>query len=101
MVFGWNKGQGIILLPKEISFECYADADFCGLWNGNTAEHDQSTAKSGLGYLLTYVACPIVWCSKLAGPICLSMAETEYVALTVALCQVIPTMDPLLGEMKV
>jgi hypothetical protein len=95
-----TRDEGIILSPKEISFECYADADFCGLWNRDTAEHDQSTAKSRLGYLLTYAACPIVWCSKLAGPICLSTTEAEYVALSVALRQVIPIMD-LLEEMKV
>jgi hypothetical protein len=95
-----TRDEGVILSPKEISFECYADADFCGLWNRDTAEHDASTAKSRLGYLLTDAACPIVWCSTLAGPICLSTTEAEYVALSVALHQVIPIMD-LLEEMKV
>jgi hypothetical protein len=97
---GFWRDKGIILSPKEISFECYADADFCGLWNQDTAEHDQLTAKSRIGYLLTYAACPIVWCSKLAGPICLSTTEAEYVALSVALRQVIRIMD-LMEEMKV
>jgi hypothetical protein len=83
-----TRDKGIILSPKEILFKCFADADFCGLWNRDTAEHDQSTAKSRIGYLLTYVACPIVWCSKLAGPICLSTTEAEYVGLSVALRQV-------------
>jgi hypothetical protein len=58
------RDKGIILLPKEISFECYADADFCGLWNQDMAEHN------------------------------------PYVALSVALRQVIWIMD-LLEEMKV
>jgi Reverse transcriptase (RNA-dependent DNA polymerase) len=94
-----TRDEGIILSPKKTCFECYADADFCGLWNCKTAEHDQSTAKSRLGYLITYAACPIVWCSKLAGPICLSTTESEYVALSAALRQVIPIMD-LLEEMR-
>ena len=85
--------------PKEVSFECYADADFCGLWDKDTAEEDPNTAKSRMGYMLTYAKCPIVWASKLAGPFCLSTTEAEYVALSSALRQVIPVMD-LLEEMK-
>ena len=94
-----TRNEGIILRPKEQSFECFADADFCGLWNKDTAVEDESTAKSRMGYLLTYAACPLVWASKLAGPICLSTTEAEYVALSSALRQVIPVMD-LLEEMK-
>ena len=52
-----------------------------------------------MGYLITYVGFPLVWASTLAGPICLSMTEAEYVALSSALRQVIPIMD-LLKEMK-
>ena len=85
--------------PKEVSFECYADADFCGLWDKDTAEEDPNTAKSRMGYMLTYAKCPIVWASKLAGPFCLSTTEAECAALSSALRQVIPVMD-LLEEMK-
>jgi hypothetical protein len=94
-----TRGEGLILSPKQISFECYADADFCGLWNKDTAAHNASTAKSRMGYLLTFAKCPLVWASKLAGPYCLSTTEAEYVSLRVALRQVIPVMD-LLTEMK-
>ena len=94
-----TRNDGIILNPKEQSFECYADADFCGLWNQDTAEHDSNTARSRIGYILTYAACPLVWCSKLAGPHCLSTTEAEYISLSVALRQVIPVMD-LLEEMR-
>jgi hypothetical protein len=85
---------------REVSFECFADADFVvfgtkipcggGLYN---------MAKLRMEYLLTYAGCPLVWASKLAGPFCLSTMEAEYVALSVALHQVIPVMD-LLEEMK-
>jgi hypothetical protein len=94
-----TREEGIILDPKEVSFECFADADFCGLWNKDTAETDANTARSRMGYMLTYAKCPLVWASKLAGPICLSTTEAEYVALSAALRQVIPVMD-LLEEMK-
>jgi hypothetical protein len=94
-----TRGEGIILRPEKVSFECFADADFCGLWNKDTAETDSNTAKSRMGYLLTYAKCPLVWASKLAGPYCLSTTEAEYVALSTALRQVIPVME-LLIEMK-
>ena len=94
-----TRNEGIILDPQDVSFECYADADFCGLWDKNTAEQDANTAKSRMGFLLTYAKCPLVWASKLAGPICLSTTEAEYVALSAALRQVIPVME-LLEEMK-
>jgi hypothetical protein len=91
-----TRGKGIILNPKITSFECFADADFCGLWNKETAEHDASTARSRMGYLLTFAKCPLVWASRLAGPYCLSTTEAEYVSLSTALRQVIPLMDFLL-----
>jgi hypothetical protein len=80
-----TRGQGIILNPKKTSFECFADADFCGLWNKETAEHDPNTARSRMGYLLSFANCPLVWSSKLAAPLCLSTTEAEYVSLSVAL----------------
>jgi hypothetical protein len=92
-------GEGIILDPKKTSFECFADADFCGLWNKETAEHDASTVRSRMGYLLTFAKCLLVWASRLAGPYCLSTTEAEYVLLSTALRQVIPLMDFLL-ELK-
>jgi hypothetical protein len=94
-----TRDEGIILRPRGVSFECFADTDFCGLWDKDMAEEDANTAKSRMGYLLTYAGCPLVWASKLAGPFCLSTTEAEYVSLSVALRQVIPVMD-LLEEMK-
>ena len=94
-----TRDEGIILDPKNVSFECYADADFCGLWNKQTAETDPTTAKSRMGYLLMFARCPLIWVSKLAGPYCLSTTEAEYISLSSALRQVIPVMD-LLEEMR-
>jgi hypothetical protein len=93
------RGEGLILGPKHTSFECYADADFCRLWNKDMAEHNASMAKSRMGYFLKFAKCPLVLASKLAGPYCLSTTEAEYILLSVALRQVIPVMD-LLTEMK-
>ena len=53
-----------------------------GNWNINTAEHDASTEKSRLGYIVLYAGCPIIWSSKLQTQVALSTTEAEYVSLS-------------------
>ena len=93
-----TKDEGIILDPNEEAFECYADADFCGLWNKHRAQNDPSTAKSRTGYLIKFANCPILWGSKLQTEKALSSTESEYIALSTALRQVIPLLQ-LIQEM--
>jgi hypothetical protein len=86
--------QGIILDPNdEKSFEVYADADFCGNWNRSTAMNDVSTAKSRMGYIISFAGCPITWASKLQTQIALSTTEAEYIALSQSLREVIPMIN--------
>ena len=95
-----TKHRGIILDPDRAkSLEVYADADFSGNWNKNTAEHDSSTAKSCTGYIILYAGCPIIWCSKLQTQVSLSTTEAEYVSLSQSLREVIPVIN-LIKEMK-
>jgi hypothetical protein len=84
--------KGIILNPKHHSFKVYADADFGGLWDKQTAQDNPATAKSRTGYVVTYADCPIIWASTLQTKIALSTTETEYIALSTALWQAIPIM---------
>ena len=92
--------EGIILDPMENkSFEVFADADFAGNWNSQTAMDDPSTAKSRTGFVITYASCPILWASKLQTCISLSTTEAEYVALSQSLRDTIPIMN-LLEELK-
>jgi len=81
------------------SFEVFADADFAGNWNPNTAMDDPSTAKSRTGFVIIYDSCPILWASKLQTCISLSTTEAEYVALSQCLRDTIPIMQ-LLQELK-
>jgi hypothetical protein len=75
-----TKDDGIIYDPKrDQSIEVYADAYFCGSWNKATAPQDINTAKSRTGYIVNFVACPIVWTSKLQTQIALSTTEAEYI----------------------
>jgi hypothetical protein len=92
--------QGIILNPRKDVFECYTDADFCGLWDRETATKDPTTAKLQVRYLISFTKLyPILWASKLQTEYTLSTTESEYVSLSTTLRQVIPLMG-LLREMK-
>ena len=95
-----TRSQGIILKPDSTkSIEVYADADFSGNWNRNTAEYDASTAKSRSGYIILHAGCPIFWSSKLQTQVALSTTEAEYVSLSQALREVVPIMN-LISELK-
>ncbi len=80
-------------------FECYCDADFSGLWNKAFAPVDPSTSKSQKGSIIFYAGCPISWASKLQSQVALSTTEVEYIAMSQALCDVIPIMG-LLQEIR-
>ena len=88
-----TKKEGIILDPKQESFECFVDADFAGLWNEETAAYDPITSKSRSGYVIQYAGCPLVWQSRLQTITALSTAEAELIALSTALRDVIPIME--------
>jgi hypothetical protein len=81
-----TKDQGLIMTPDPSkSVEVYADADFSGLFNPETALYDPATAKSRTGYIGTYMGCPIIWASKLQTKTALSTTEAEYGACSKAL----------------
>ena len=95
-----TRSDGIILKPDRLkSIEVYADADFAGNWNINTAEYDASTAKSRSGYIVLYAGCPIIYNSKFQTQVALSTTEAEYVSLSQALREVVPVMN-LIKELK-
>jgi len=77
-----TKDQGMKFRPTQhLSVNCYVDADFAGLWG---SEHDQDpiSVKSRTGYLITFMGCPLLWVSKLQTQIALSTMESEYIALS-------------------
>ena len=93
-----TQDEGLILNPGEQVFECWPDADFCGLWNKDTAGKDKDTAKSRTGYVITFAKCAVLWASKLQGEFALSTTEAELISMSTALREVIPLMN-LLEEM--
>ena len=91
---------GVRFKPQlDEGFECYCDADFSGNWNKLYADVDPSTSKCHSGWVVFYVDCPIIWASKLQSQTALSTTEAEYIAMSMAFCDIIPIMD-LIQEMK-
>ncbi|KAL7478985.1 hypothetical protein ACHAW6_004737 [Cyclotella cf. meneghiniana] len=60
---------------------------------------DPSMAKSRNGWIVFLTACPIIWASKLQSQVMLSMTKAKYIAMYVALCEVIPFIE-LIKEMR-
>ena len=66
---------------KKLVVDCYADADFVGLWVHEDPQ-DPIFARSRTGFVLTCANCPLFWVSKLQTYISLSTLHSEYVALS-------------------
>jgi hypothetical protein len=91
---------GICFKPHlDRGFKCSCNADFSGNWNKSFANIDPSTSKSQNGWVVFYAGCPIIWASKLQSQTALSTTEAEYIAMAMALHDIIPIMD-LIEEMK-
>ena len=91
-----SKDKGIIMTPHSSkSLKVYMDADFCGLYDPDTALYDPVTAKSCTGYIIKYMGCPIIWGSRLQTETALSTTKAEYISCSEALQAIIPIMDLL------
>eukprot|EP00957_Ditylum_brightwellii_P010573 800706-Ditylum_brightwellii.AAC.1 len=77
----------------------YVDNIFLGAWNKETAPEDPGMPRSHMGYIITYANCPVIWASKVQSTFALSTTESEYYALSAALCKVIEIMN-FLREIK-
>jgi hypothetical protein len=88
-----TRDKGLILDPKDYSFEVFADADHSANWKFDESADDEATAKSRTGYITKYAGCPVVWHSKLQTEIALSSTEAEYACLSESLRDTIPMMQ--------
>jgi hypothetical protein len=87
-----TKDRDIVYEPdKSTGIECYVDADFTGGWNITTSV-DVDNITSRTGFVISYANCPIHWASCLQTELALIIAEAEYIAMSCALCKVIPLM---------
>ena len=91
-----TRDKGYILKPtKELSFDCFVDADYCGNFESKAKELDPNMARSRAGYIIRFAGAPLVWRSSLMPAHYLSTCEAEYAALSLALRDVIEMMQML------
>ena len=69
--------------------DCYADADFAGLW-GHEDPQDPICARSRTGFVVTFANCPLLWVSKLQTEIALSTLHSEYESLSCSVRALLP-----------
>jgi hypothetical protein len=80
-----TKDKGLIMKPNHEGMECWVNAAHASEWNNKTASSDPSTARSRMGYIITYAGFPVHWSSKMQIEIALSTTEAEYMALSKAM----------------
>jgi len=54
-----TKDQGIIIKPKQDTFDCWVDASHAGEWKMVIAADNIDTAKSRTGYVIMIAGCPL------------------------------------------
>ena len=72
----------------KLHINLYADADFAGLWSSED-EHDPVCVKSRSGFIVTIGNVPLMWKSKLQTEIALSTMESEYIALSTSMRELV------------
>jgi hypothetical protein len=96
---GWyllaTQTRGLIFTPTPTGLECYANTGFAGSWCPSLAQHDPSTARSRSGFVIKYANCHIFWASKMQTEVALSSIESEYIALSQSLRDVIPLISSI------
>ena len=82
--------KGMVIKPNSIdALDCYVDSDFAGNYN-TIPDQDPSSTKSRSGYVIMFQGCPILWVSKMQTQCALSTMESEYLALSQAMRDLIP-----------
>ena len=85
-----TKDNGIVFNPsKKLVVDCYADADFAGLW-GHEDTQDPICARGRTVFVVNFSNCPLLWVSKLQIEIALSTLHSEYMALSHSVRALLP-----------
>ena len=74
---------------NNMQLDCYVDADFSGLWSYEDP-HDPVCVLSRTGYIIRFCNVPVTCKSKLQTKNVLSTMEAEYVALSMAVRELLP-----------
>ena len=84
-----TKDRGVVYRPdKSKGIDCFVDADFAGGWSKADSQNPENVL-SRAGFAIFYANCPVLWASRLMTEIDLSTAESEYMACSMAMRDVI------------
>ncbi len=83
----WDKGL-VFRHNATLALDCYVDAYFAGLWKVENESHPVHVKLTGYVFLLG--GCPLTWASRLQTEIALSTVEAEYIALSMAMRDLLP-----------
>ena len=85
-----TKDNGLVFNPfKKLVVDCYADADFAGLW-GHENPQDPICAKIRTGFVVNFANFPLLWVSKIQTEIAIPTLHSEYVALSHSVRALLP-----------
>jgi hypothetical protein len=85
-----TRDKGITAKPDPSgSLFAHVDADFAGRWHKNHSELRENVL-SRTGFVVSFCGCPIYWKSTLQTEIALSSTESEYMALSHCMREVLP-----------
>jgi hypothetical protein len=87
-----TKDKGLIIDPKDESFDCWVDASHASEGSSETAINDLNTARSRMEYMICYAWFPMLWASKMQTEIVLYRTEAEYIALPQSMREILPIM---------
>ena len=95
-----TKDKAIILTPpRELKINCFVDADFAGLWSYKDLNY-LVCVRSRTGYVILFCGIPIIWKIKLQTEMTLSTMEVEYVALSMAMKELLPLRELIIEVCK-
>ena len=93
-----TKNNGIVFhLSKKLVVDCYAGADFAGLWVNEDPQYP-ICAGSITGFVVNFANFPLLWVSKLQTDIAIYTLHYEYVALSHSV-RALPPLKSLIKEL--
>ena len=90
-----TKLKGMLIKPNNNNeMNYFVDSDFAGNYSVYP-DQDPTSTKSRTGYVILYQGCPILWVSKMQTRCTLSTTESEYLALSQSMRDLIPLREIL------
>ena len=87
--------KGMVIKPDMNQIlDCYVDSDFGGNYPVYP-DQDPNSTKSCSGYVILFQGCPTLWVSKMQTQCVLFTMESEYLALSQSMRDLIPLQEVL------